>query len=475
MRQLFLPACVCLAAWSGTTNSNPRFTLDEFTGGLSAARSNGIQLASLGPIGITADEQMALKPSIDPDLPDQSSSSQETSTKDSSTQETPVQEISTQETSTQEISTQDSSIRNSSTQVAPAEKVSIKVTPEPSLEEIAALIPDGAIEAPVPSGVVVNNGEPAGIPLPPIAKPVIARSTEEICGTLADAAQRNDLPAPFFIRLLFQESRFKPGVISAAGAQGIAQFMPDTAASMGVDNPFDPLQAIPASARLLRDLFQRFGNLGLAAAAYNAGPKRIHDWLAGRGKGEKLPQETQGYVKTITGRAVETWTASSARHPGEKLPQRAPCQEAAGLLAWNGPDSVPMPSPSPLRAAAAKPKPADTKIAKADTKADTKAEEKAKEKAKEKAEAKAEVKAEAKAETKSDHKRDAKHKTAQADATPAHKETAKEAAKPATTRVVIDIKPVASGKSGGHVNTTIMAPELAAHHRAAKPERVAQR
>ena len=116
---------------------------------------------------------------------------------------------------------------------------------------------------------------PAGIPLPPIAKPVIVRSTEEICDTLTKSAQINDLPAPFFIRLLFQESGFKPGVVSSAGAQGIAQFMPDTAEGMGLDNPFDPREAIPASARLLNSLLRQFGNLGLAAAAYNAGPKRI--------------------------------------------------------------------------------------------------------------------------------------------------------------------------------------------------------
>jgi hypothetical protein len=143
-------------------------------------------------------------------------------------------------------------------------------------------------------------------------------------------------------------------VISSAGAQGIAQFMPATAEGMGVSNPFDPRQAIPASARLLNDLLQQFGNLGLAAAAYNAGPKRIQDWLASKGKG-KLPDETQGYVKTITGKPVENWTHAEAKHPGAKLPRRAPCQESAGLLAWNGPDAVPMPQASPLRAAPEKP------------------------------------------------------------------------------------------------------------------------
>jgi hypothetical protein len=121
--------------------------------------------------------------------------------------------------------------------------------------------------------------------------------------------------------------------------------MPETAADMGLVNPFDPLQAIPASARLLRKLIAQFGNLGLAAAAYNAGPKRIQAWLT---KKDKLPQETQGYVKIITGRPAETWMVADAGHPEIKLPRRAPCQEMAGLLAWNGPRFIPMPRSSPF-------------------------------------------------------------------------------------------------------------------------------
>jgi len=177
-------------------------------------------------------------------------------------------------------------------------------------------------------------------PLPPVAKPIVERSREEICDTLTREAQANNVPTPFFIHLLFQESRFKAGEISAAGAEGIAQFMPETSAYVGLDNPFDPLQAIPAAARLLRSLAREFGNLGLAAAAYNAGPKRIQDWLAKKGT---LPQETQGYVRTVTGRAPETWTVAANGSPALKLPRHAPCQEAAGLLAWNGPERIPLP------------------------------------------------------------------------------------------------------------------------------------
>lgn len=215
----------------------------------------------------------------------------------------------------------------------------------PSMTPVA----DAPIDIPPETGTS-QLLQPRELPSPPPAapKPVVHRSTREVCDTLAEAAQRNGLPVPFFIRLLFQESRFKPGAVSRTGAQGIAQFMPGTADAVGLDNPFDPLEAIPASARLLRNLFEQFGNLGLAAAAYNAGPKRIHDWLASK---SSLPKETQGYVKTITGRPAEGWKTASAGTPAVKLPERAPCQQEAGLLAYDGPDRIPVPEPAPRREA----------------------------------------------------------------------------------------------------------------------------
>jgi len=208
--------------------------------------------------------------------------------------------------------------------------------------DVPSTKPPADIDTPLAPGF-----EPVILPLAllrPLLKPVIYRSREEICDTLIEAARSNDLPAHFFIRLLYQESSFRPHAISSAGALGIAQFMPETAADRGLDNPFDPLQAIPESARLLRDLSKKFGNLGLAAAAYNAGPKRIEDWLAKKGP---LPQETQAYVKTITSWPAETWTGVQTGSPAVKLPRQAPCQETVGLLAWDGPDEVPLPPRNP--------------------------------------------------------------------------------------------------------------------------------
>jgi len=212
-------------------------------------------------------------------------------------------------------------------------------------------------------------------PLKPLLKPVVLRSREEICDALVQSALNNDLPVPFFIRLLYQESTFRPAAISSAGALGIAQFMPETAAHRRLDNPFDPAQAIPASARLLRDHYRRYGNLGLAAAAYNAGPRRVDDWRAKKGP---LPQETQDYVRVITGFPVETWNIPLAGGPAIKVQQGAPCQESAGLLSWDGPDEIPMPVASPrvveakAAAAAAREAAKAKKIAEAKKKHDAK-------------------------------------------------------------------------------------------------------
>jgi hypothetical protein len=134
-------------------------------------------------------------------------------------------------------------------------------------------------------------------------------SVDDICRTLAQAAADNELPEEFFTRLIWQESRFDPTAVSPAGAQGIAQFMPQTAAMRGLTNAFEPLQALRESASYLRELRTTFrGNLGLAAAAYNAGPGQVEGWLAGR---LRLPGETQAYVMIVTGYAAEAWSSKS--------------------------------------------------------------------------------------------------------------------------------------------------------------------
>jgi hypothetical protein len=167
---------------------------------------------------------------------------------------------------------------------------------------------------------------------PLTAAPAEARpSVDDICRTLAQAATDNELPEEFFTRLIWQESRFDPTAVSPAGAQGIAQFMPQTAAMRGLANAFEPLEALRESASYLRELRTTFrGNLGLAAAAYNAGPGQVEAWLAGR---RRLPFETQAYVRIITGYAAEAWASPT---PPQMEVSRAPtgerCVELAKLL-----------------------------------------------------------------------------------------------------------------------------------------------
>jgi hypothetical protein len=138
-------------------------------------------------------------------------------------------------------------------------------------------------------------------------------------------ARANDLPVPFFANLIWQESNFNIKVVSRVGAQGIAQFMPATAVEFGLLNPFDPVHALSAAGSFLRKLYRNFGNLGLAAAAYNAGSQRVRDWMANRGP---LPEETRNYVLRITSRSAEDWLQMTADGKDILMPPTAPCIEA---------------------------------------------------------------------------------------------------------------------------------------------------
>ncbi len=150
-----------------------------------------------------------------------------------------------------------------------------------------------------------------------------AAARPDVCTMLVTAARDNEIPPAFLARLIWQESRFDPQSVSHAGAVGIAQFMPKTASEIGLNDPYDPAEALPASARLLSKLNREFGNLGLAAAAYNAGSGRIRDWLSNR---QSLPRETQNYVRIITGNSAKDWTEEqSVLELAIKLPRGTPC------------------------------------------------------------------------------------------------------------------------------------------------------
>ena len=155
-------------------------------------------------------------------------------------------------------------------------------------------------------------------------------TSDDICQAIEQDAAENDLPVEFFARVIWQESRFNAQAVSSKGALGIAQFMPGTAGDRGLSDPFDPIEALKNSASYLHDLRDQFGNLGLAAAGYNAGPARVSAWLAGR---RTLPSETRNYVAIITGWTADEWASPKPPQTSETIiPQGVPCTQLANLI-----------------------------------------------------------------------------------------------------------------------------------------------
>ncbi|WP_245206560.1 MULTISPECIES: lytic transglycosylase domain-containing protein [unclassified Rhizobium] len=151
----------------------------------------------------------------------------------------------------------------------------------------------------------------------------------DLCGAIERTATEHDLPPDFFARLIWRESRFRPDALSYKGAQGIAQFMPGTAKLRGLQDSYDVLEALQKSAEYLDELRDRFGNLGLAAAAYNAGENGLSNFLNGGG----LPTETRSYVMAITAHSVEEWKSSAPDKAAGPLAEDKPFIESCVALA----------------------------------------------------------------------------------------------------------------------------------------------
>jgi hypothetical protein len=200
------------------------------------------------------------------------------------------------------------------------------------------VVPAPAVEAAKPAEPATPAASPpekAAAPAEPAKADESAKNfstRETMCLMIESAALAHDLPLEFFARVIWQESRFQAdavGPMTRGGqrAQGIAQFMPGTANERRLLDPFDPVQALPKSAEFLKELRDQFGNLGLAAAAYNAGPRRVQDWLDGKGY---MPGETRNYVSAITGATVEDWQAAGR---SGKVPERASPSDCRTLMA----------------------------------------------------------------------------------------------------------------------------------------------
>ena len=218
-----------------------------------------------------------------------------------------------------------------------------KTAPPPAAneQEAPAAVPVPEKPAAPPERPPASTPEPEK-PAAAAEQPPAAQEKEQVAGTpdpresmcllIESAARANGLPLEFFARVIWQESRFQANAVgpvtrSGARAQGIAQFMPGTAAERRLLDPFDPVQALPKSAEFLRDLRDQFGNLGLAAAAYNAGPQRVRGWMSGA---RTLPGETRRYVLAITGTPADDWARGAKGEPSQ--PGQPNCRQLMALL-----------------------------------------------------------------------------------------------------------------------------------------------
>jgi soluble lytic murein transglycosylase-like protein len=139
-----------------------------------------------------------------------------------------------------------------------------------------------------------------------------------------DAAAKYGLDPALLRGLIRQESNFNPSAGSPAGAQGLCQLMPGTAAALGCTNPLDPAQNIDAGAKYLRQQLDAFGgDVTKALAAYNAGPGAVQ-----RYGGVPPYAETQNYV-----RQVQAY-ADQYRSQSQSQPQPAAAIGAAGSLPY---------------------------------------------------------------------------------------------------------------------------------------------
>ena len=143
-------------------------------------------------------------------------------------------------------------------------------------------------------------GATAGVSELPAGTPYAAEITA--------AAKKHGVDPALLVGLVKQESNFNPNAGSPAGAQGLTQLMPATAASLGVTNVHDPAQALDGGAKYLRQQLDRFGgDVARALAAYNAGPGAVE-----RFGGVPPYAETQDYVRKVQANAAEYRSAGSS-------------------------------------------------------------------------------------------------------------------------------------------------------------------
>ncbi len=144
---------------------------------------------------------------------------------------------------------------------------------------------------------------------------------------IEDAAKQQSLDPRLLRAVIGQESGFRACAVSVKGAQGLMQLMPQTAAELGVANPFDPKQNLDGGARYLRQLLDKYkGDLAQALGAYNAGPKTVDE-----SGGVPDAQETREYVDAILAKAGIKPNDAPSKSTGAPAKPTVPAGKPAGI------------------------------------------------------------------------------------------------------------------------------------------------